>query len=184
MAWHRPGDKPLSEPMMVSLLTHICVTGPQWVNEVFTGVGICNGSIIPWCTCDFIVVIDYLTRNFGLSFNLDSTKLLPEPVFNNRQCGPMKITWMQLHKESSITKMGLKIVYVNLYSNLPGANELRNSVWCKMHGLPVCNMHDMHAHTITNVLTSIPQSTSLHLVWPLDKQSFCTNISGVSLYWS
>ena len=26
MAWHRPGDKPLSEPMMVSLLTHICVT--------------------------------------------------------------------------------------------------------------------------------------------------------------
>ena len=26
MAWHRPGDKALSEPMMVSLLTHICVT--------------------------------------------------------------------------------------------------------------------------------------------------------------
>ena len=32
MAWRRPGDKPLSEPMMVSLLTHICVTRPQWVN--------------------------------------------------------------------------------------------------------------------------------------------------------
>ena len=31
MAWHRPGDKPLSEPMIVSLLTHICVTRPQWV---------------------------------------------------------------------------------------------------------------------------------------------------------
>ena len=29
MAWRRPGDKPLSEPMMVSLTTHICVTGPQ-----------------------------------------------------------------------------------------------------------------------------------------------------------
>ena len=29
MAWHRPGDKPLSEAMMVSLLTHICVTRPQ-----------------------------------------------------------------------------------------------------------------------------------------------------------
>ena len=26
MAWRRPGDKPLSEPMMFSLLTHICVT--------------------------------------------------------------------------------------------------------------------------------------------------------------
>ena len=32
MAWRRPGDKPLSEPMMVSLLTHICVTRPQWVH--------------------------------------------------------------------------------------------------------------------------------------------------------
>ena len=32
MAWRRPGDKPLSEPMMVSLLTHIWVTRPQWVN--------------------------------------------------------------------------------------------------------------------------------------------------------
>ena len=31
MAWRRPGDKPLSEAMMVSLLTHICVTRPQWV---------------------------------------------------------------------------------------------------------------------------------------------------------
>ena len=33
MAWRRPGDMPLSEPMMVSLLTHICVTRPQWVNH-------------------------------------------------------------------------------------------------------------------------------------------------------
>ena len=31
MAWRRPGDKSLSESMMVSLLTHICVTRPQWV---------------------------------------------------------------------------------------------------------------------------------------------------------
>ena len=29
MAWHRPGDKPLSEPMMVSPLTHVCVTRLQ-----------------------------------------------------------------------------------------------------------------------------------------------------------
>ena len=31
MAWRWPGYKPLSEPMMVSLLTHICITLPQWV---------------------------------------------------------------------------------------------------------------------------------------------------------
>ena len=35
MTWRRSGDKPLSEPMMVSLLTHICVTRPQWDNIVF-----------------------------------------------------------------------------------------------------------------------------------------------------
>ena len=33
IAWRRPGDKPLSEPMMVSLPTHICVTRPQWVKS-------------------------------------------------------------------------------------------------------------------------------------------------------
>ena len=31
MAWRRPWDKPLSEWMMVNLLTHICVTQLQWV---------------------------------------------------------------------------------------------------------------------------------------------------------
>ena len=32
MAWHRPGDKPLSETILAGLLTHICVTRAQWVN--------------------------------------------------------------------------------------------------------------------------------------------------------
>ena len=34
MAWRRSGDKLLSEPMMVSLLTHICVDRPQWVKPM------------------------------------------------------------------------------------------------------------------------------------------------------
>ena len=33
--FQRPGDKPLSEPMMVKLLTHICITRPQWVNDAY-----------------------------------------------------------------------------------------------------------------------------------------------------
>ena len=44
MAWHRPGVKPLSEPMMVSLLTHICVTRPQWVNQI--AVDVSHGWIV------------------------------------------------------------------------------------------------------------------------------------------
>ena len=39
MTWRRLGDKPLSEPMMVSLPTHICVTRPQWANS--------KGSFVP-----------------------------------------------------------------------------------------------------------------------------------------
>ena len=34
MAWRRPGDKPLSEAMMVNLPTHICVFRPQWVKKM------------------------------------------------------------------------------------------------------------------------------------------------------
>ena len=58
MAWRRPGDKLLSEPMMVSLLTHICVTRPQWVstnnfNEPMINTFNCNhgnsnSAYFPW----------------------------------------------------------------------------------------------------------------------------------------
>ena len=36
MAWRRSGDKPLSEPMMVRLPTHICITRPQWAKFHYT----------------------------------------------------------------------------------------------------------------------------------------------------
>ena len=79
MAWRRPGDKPLSEPVMVSLLTHICVTRPQWVKwnsyifiqeNAFENV-LCKMAAIlspPQCVewdlnklCYFIVVLSYCT---------------------------------------------------------------------------------------------------------------------------
>ena len=36
MLWCRLGDKPLSELMMVRLLTHICIAQPQWVKYMYT----------------------------------------------------------------------------------------------------------------------------------------------------
>ena len=46
MAWRRLGDKPLSEPMIVWLPTHICITQPQWVNwNIFLVDGIFP---LPW----------------------------------------------------------------------------------------------------------------------------------------
>ena len=35
MAWHWPGNKPLSEPNLVRLMMHICVTRPQWVKAIW-----------------------------------------------------------------------------------------------------------------------------------------------------
>ena len=42
MAWCRQGNKPLFEPMMVSLPTHICVTWPQGVNLPMAPIAIFN----------------------------------------------------------------------------------------------------------------------------------------------
>ena len=47
MVWRQPGDKPLSEPMMVSLLTHICLTRPQWVNSLWHSDAIWRHRIWP-----------------------------------------------------------------------------------------------------------------------------------------
>ena len=50
MAWCRPGNKPLSEPMMASLLMHICTTGPQWVNNKPVSVQIKTNHPIAFTT--------------------------------------------------------------------------------------------------------------------------------------
>ena len=39
MAWCRPGDKLLSEPIRVNLQTQLCINRPQWV---YQAVAICN----------------------------------------------------------------------------------------------------------------------------------------------
>ena len=44
MAWRRPGDKSLSEPMMVTLPTHICVTRPKWVKNGLRSAAFYNVS--------------------------------------------------------------------------------------------------------------------------------------------
>ena len=48
MAWRRPGDKSLSEPMMVKLLTHVSVTRPQWIKNL------CRVHLITFDYIDYI----------------------------------------------------------------------------------------------------------------------------------
>ena len=62
MAWRRPGDKPLSGPMIVRLPTHICVTRPQWVKFPI------NSQAIIWqWTCDNISFGNDLAKKLAAS---------------------------------------------------------------------------------------------------------------------
>ena len=56
MTWHREGDKPLSEPMMVSILMHICVTRPQWVKYIMLSWEAFSSIVLPQVSS----VYDYL----------------------------------------------------------------------------------------------------------------------------
>ena len=56
MAWCRPGDKPLSEPMMVTLPTHICVARPQWVNTFERFILEIRGNILFFVFHYFVAV--------------------------------------------------------------------------------------------------------------------------------
>ena len=68
MAWRRSGDKPLSEPMMVSLLTHICVTRPQWVNA--------NGGQPPYVMLKHIHLQLYWYHEIALKKSINTLKPL------------------------------------------------------------------------------------------------------------
>ena len=64
MAWPRSGDKPLSGTMMVSLLTHICVTRPQWVDLCWL---IIKGVLWHLTRTDFTGRENYQSMNFYMS---------------------------------------------------------------------------------------------------------------------
>ena len=63
MAWRRAGNKPLSQPMMVELPTHICITRPQWVKSEYNSLAIVYvtswNSGIRWMS--YIPLLSYCT---------------------------------------------------------------------------------------------------------------------------
>ena len=67
MAWRRSGDKPLSEPIMVDLSTHICVTRPQWEWMWLlshAGSGVIKAPLINFSSKDFFYVVKIPARCF------------------------------------------------------------------------------------------------------------------------
>ena len=78
MTWRRTGDKPLSEPMLIRLPTHICVTRPQWVKGSDAGWRhheLCphfrTGTTIPAVRCWDVYCADYYDPNSFCFSNFD-----------------------------------------------------------------------------------------------------------------
>ena len=87
MAWRRSGDKPLTEPMMVSLPTPICVTRPQWVNGMASQFIIVNGSNAKWKSfhLDSLWSKEAKWRHWSTSTLVQVSEPLPESMLIYRQ---------------------------------------------------------------------------------------------------
>ena len=86
MAWRRSGGKPLSEPMMVCLLTHICVTRPQWVMP-----RACNHTPV---LLNMISIFSHILSNYS---DPSQTKAWPSHANHNTTLGILQYTGWSLH---------------------------------------------------------------------------------------
>ena len=88
MAWRRPGDKPLSEPMMVSLPMHICVTQPQWVmdstnTKIIIVTAIALAMLFERKLATHTIEIHNLATSFSRNWNFNCMRRkLPDYVLN------------------------------------------------------------------------------------------------------
>ena len=88
MAWRRPGDKPLFEPMMVNLVTHICITRPQWVN---TWTPILSGHHFPDDTFNCI----FLNENVQIPIKIPLA-FVPKGPINSILASIQTMAWRRL----------------------------------------------------------------------------------------
>ena len=104
MDCHLVSGKPLSEPMLVSLPTHICVTRPQWVKTL--------GLIKYGChfTADIFKVI-FLNKNCYILIKI-SMKFIPKCPSKNNPALIQIMAWHQTHNEhNELTHWGLVTPY-------------------------------------------------------------------------
>ena len=138
---HRPGDKPLSESVMISLMTHICVTPPQWVKNlalVITAlhaiwcynwqlwgdlIVYCRHAISPftWSLCDILRPVGWASDR----------KLITDVLVPNR-C--LTVIEIRHHKLTLASNRGFRSLMCQDYFW-----ETRSIPWLLMPRLPVMN---------------------------------------------
>ena len=62
MAWRWPGDKPLSEPMMVRLPTLICVTRLQWVKTLYYTFDVSAREMLCYTNLFTLNILQYVCK--------------------------------------------------------------------------------------------------------------------------
>ena len=87
MASFRPGNKPLSEPTMVSLLTHICVTRPQWVKSIIFKLVVPNNFMDIYSE----IALRWITQNLT-----DKKSILVQAM---AWCDPAKHIWADIEPD-------------------------------------------------------------------------------------
>ena len=121
MAWRRPGDKPLSEPMLVKSLTHICVTRPQWVNSLWP-------SDVLWLRRSG-TVLDQI-----IACHLFSAKPLPEPFTDwVNSLWPSDAIWRQGSRSTLVPAMACCLTAPSHYLNQCWLIITRVQ-WCSSEG--------------------------------------------------
>ena len=123
MAWRRPGDKPLSAPTMVSLLTHICVTRPQWVNWSPPSAAYMSVNWVSNCSDNGLSQV----RRQAIPWT--NADLLPfEPLGTN-----FSEIWIEILK-FSFKKMCLKMPSAKMSAILSKGKWVDKSVFSSGHG--------------------------------------------------
>ena len=131
MSWSWQGDKPLSVPMMVSLLAHICVTRHQWINPEFAlpdfgyyHIVSCLNSLWP---SDAI----WRHRSELTLARIMSCCLTSSNHYLNKSCFIIEsVLWHSTGRNFTRTvhdlyrSMRSEITLTTLSPHLPGANEL------------------------------------------------------------
>ena len=102
MAWGRLGDKPLSKPMMVGLLTHICLTRPKWVNKrgprlppSLKNLLVLNSLVPEWCGTSFksaiseyVLWIQFISTSRKIAF-----RWMAENTFDDKSTLVQVMAW-------------------------------------------------------------------------------------------
>ena len=73
MVWCRPGEKSLSKKMMISLLTHICVTRAQWVERVVSERVLPINLMSAYFVMSYLFVLGQKWPNKDIQINMSTS---------------------------------------------------------------------------------------------------------------